>query len=169
MALLLASSLFHMTHWMTLVTPLHVLMTCRAGTTLSSSKAYKLCPSTPPELQKNEAEADQGSSGQTRTSVVARITVATAAYVPEVSDIDILCRLHHLICSVEGGCFRLLVAFVMLLAGVVGQVELQLSCARSLKLLLLLSCKCQLTSLQLLMAADFQVGRRDVCKPTACS
>ena len=41
-----------------------------------------------------------------------------------------------------------LVAFVMLVAGVVGQVELQLSCARSLKLLLLLSCKCQLTSLQ---------------------
>ena len=88
MALLLASMLFRMTHWMTLVTHLHVLMACRAGTTLSSSKAYKLCPSTPHEPQKNEAEADPSSSGQTQTSVVARITVATAAYVPKVSDID---------------------------------------------------------------------------------
>lgn len=104
MALLLASILFRMTHWMTLVAHLHVLVTCRAGTTLSSSKAFKLCPSTPPEQQQNEAEEDQGSSGQAKTSVVALITVATAAYVPQVSDIDILCRLHHLICSVEGGC-----------------------------------------------------------------
>lgn len=60
-------------------------MTCRAGRTLSSSKAYKLLPSTSHQPQQNAAVAGQSSNGDhAEPAVVARITVATAAHVPQV-------------------------------------------------------------------------------------
>ena len=84
-------------------------MTCRAGSMLSSSKACKLLPSTP---HQGAAVANQGSSGQAETSLVARITVAAAAHVPQVCHIDMLCRLlHRLICSVKEDCFLSLAGF----------------------------------------------------------
>ena len=88
-----------------------LLMTCRAGSTLSSSQAYKLHSSTPPPHRQDAAVASQGSSGQAETSIVAHITVATAAYVPQVCDVVMLSRLRLLVCSVKEGCFLGLVAF----------------------------------------------------------
>ena len=74
---------------------MNYLKICRAGSTLSSGKAYKLHPSTPFQHQQDAAVAGQGSSGQAETGVVARITVATAAYVPQVCHIHMLCKLHQ--------------------------------------------------------------------------
>ena len=97
----------------------------RAGSTLSSSQAYKLHPSTSPEQQQDAAVASQGSGGQAETSIVARITVATAAYVPQVCDIVMLSRLHPLVCSVEEGCFLGLVAFPCSRCGRTGMTSLR--------------------------------------------
>lgn len=70
-------------------------MTCRAGSTLSSEKAYKLQRSAAPGPQQDEAVDGQGSSGHAEPPVAAHITVATAAHVPQVSAIDMLYKLHN--------------------------------------------------------------------------
>lgn len=66
-------------------------MTCRPGSTSSSRRAYKLCFSNAPQHQQAApAATGQDGSGHDETDVVARITVATAAVVPQVCDIDSL-------------------------------------------------------------------------------
>lgn len=67
-------------------------MTCRAGSTLSSEKAYKL-QRTAPEPQQDEAVIGWGSAGHAKPNVAGRITVATAAHVPQVCAIDMLLQL----------------------------------------------------------------------------
>ncbi|KAL3139196.1 hypothetical protein ABBQ32_005971 [Trebouxia sp. C0010 RCD-2024] len=54
----------------------------RAGSTLSSEKAYKL-QRTAPEPQQDEAVIGWGSAGHAKPNVAGRITVATAAHVPQ--------------------------------------------------------------------------------------
>lgn len=68
----------------------HFPMTCRAGSTLSSGRAYKLQSTNAPQQQQAATAPVQDCSGHDATSVVARITVATAAVVPQVCDIDSL-------------------------------------------------------------------------------
>ena len=69
-------------------------MACRAGSTLSSNKPYKLQRSTGPEPQGDAAVDGQGSSGCAEPAVVARVTVATAAHVPPVCAVEMLYVLH---------------------------------------------------------------------------
>lgn len=79
-------------------------MTCRAGSTLSSKTAYELQRSTAHQPQQDAAVDLQGSSGHAEPAVVGRITVATAAHVPQVCEVNMLWESHskhHLVLLVR--------------------------------------------------------------------
>ena len=73
-----------------LMTQLYCCITCRPGCTLAPRTAYKLGFTNAPRHQQAAAATGEDGSGDDETNVVACITVATAAAVPQVCDINSL-------------------------------------------------------------------------------